>query len=50
MHKRRHALSHRACPRQATTRTMHTLFDLHGAGQEQQAELVALLRDAQRRG
>ncbi len=32
------------------TRTLRTLLDLYGADQEQQAELVALLRDARQRG
>jgi transcriptional regulator with XRE-family HTH domain len=32
------------------TRTLRTLLDLYSVGQEQQAELVALLRDARQRG
>jgi transcriptional regulator with XRE-family HTH domain len=32
------------------TRTLRTLLDLYGVDQEQQAELVALLRDARQRG
>jgi transcriptional regulator with XRE-family HTH domain len=32
------------------TRTLRTLLDLYGADQENQAELVALLRDARQRG
>jgi transcriptional regulator with XRE-family HTH domain len=32
------------------TRTLRTLLDLYGVEQEQQAELVALLRDARQRG
>ncbi len=32
------------------TRTLRTLLDLYGAGEDQQAELVALLRDARQRG
>ena len=32
------------------TRTLRTLLDLYGVEKEQQAELVALLRDARERG